>query len=250
MRADEFIVEGPLEPVPQEKRQFYRDAWRHEFVAPGELWADQYDARPDDMRNPFKGGTRVLGTGAEAAVIKTSTSNGVFKVIGTYQQLGKSAHLQYLLATKKYANANPYFPRILAANAIPRISGTDANVHGYVVKTERLFEIDQASIDEQTTMLRKIYGTNFVSHIENITQFARYIKHGINGTLASQVIDPEFKQASKLIIAVANKMESDFSIDCLIDLHAGNIMMRRTKFGAQLVLSDPLYNGDEGISHS
>lgn len=248
MRANEFITEGPLEPIPQEKRQFYRDIWRHQFAAPGELWDDNYDDRPAGLRDPFTSGAGIkhLGSGAEAAVIKSSNENGVYKVIGTYQQLGQSGHLQYLLATKKYANSNPYFPRILGANAINRISGTDPDVHGYIVKTERLYNLSTMSTDALTAMLQKIYGTNFVSHFDDMVQFARYIKSGINGALASQVIDPEFKQAAKLIIAVATKINSQHAINDLIDLHAANMMVRLTHVGPQLVLSDPIYNGDEG----
>lgn len=245
MRAREFIVEGPLEPVPQEKRQFYRDAWRHEFVAPGELWDDYIEDRPDDMRNPFRAGTRVLGTGAEATVVKTSNSNGVFKIIGSFQQLGQSAHLQFLLATKKYANANPYLPRVLSANAMPRISGTDRNVHGFVVKTERLWPLGDCTKGELRLMAGKIYGKDFIPEFENYNQFAKYIKRGINGILTGSIIDPAFKQAAELVIAVAKKMNSKYPIDALIDLHEGNLMIRRTQFGVQLVISDPLYNGGE-----
>jgi hypothetical protein len=198
------------------------------------------------MRNPFKSGAKVLGTGAEAAVIKTSNSNGVFKVIGTYLQLGKSAHLQFLLATKKYANSNPYLPRVLSANAMPRISGKDANVHGFVIKTERLWPLGECTKGELRLMAGKIYGNDFIPEFEDYNQFAKYVKRGINGSLTRSIIDPAFKQAAQMVIAVAKKMNSEYSIDALIDLHEGNLMVRRTQFGVQLVLSDPLYNGDEG----
>jgi hypothetical protein len=252
MRADEFIVEGPLEPVPQEKRQFYRNVWRNEYVAPGELRAD-VDSDDDEYeeylqsKNPFTAANQVrrMGTGAEAAVIKHDNENGVIKVIGSFQQLGQSAHLQFLLATKKYANSNPYLPRVLSANEMPSISGTNRNVHGFVVKTERLWPLGDCTKGELRLMAGKIYGKDFIPEFENYNQFAKYVKRGINGALTGSIIDPAFKQAAQMIIAVAKKMNSNYSIDALIDLHEGNLMVRRTQFGVQLVISDPLYNGGE-----
>ena len=256
MRANEFIIEGPVEPVPQDKERIFKQVWNHEFEEPGNLWDDHGYDRPEDIENPFTidNKLRHVGTGAEAAVVRYDDANSVFKIIGTYQQLGKNAHLQYLLATKKYASSNPYFPRILSFNELPQPSKFAKKVNGYVVRMERLFPFDTsykgAITPEMDPMLKKIYGPDFVSHMENTAHFSRYIKSGIIGTLASQVIDPQFKQAAELIIAVANKMESDYSVDCLIDLHIGNLMMRPSKFGPQLVLSDPLYNGDEGVNQS
>jgi hypothetical protein len=54
-------------------------------------------------------------------------------------------------------------------------------------------------------------------------------------------VDPELEQALKLIVEVLNK-NSAFSID----MHAGNIMVRNTGYGLQLVITDPI--GDDGRS--
>ena len=249
-RQAESVCEAPLEPIPLEKRNFYRDIWGHEFNEPGDLKVDNDDDY-DQQENPFTngGGIDHLGTGAEAVVLQHHDQHGVEKIIGTFQELGQNAHLQFLLATKKYASSNPYLPRVLEASMMPRIAGANAKVHGYVVRVERLYPLDRdyykAGTEEMEVILHKIFGPDFNSHIENDCGFARYIKSGVNGALASQVIDPAFKQAAQLIIAVAKRVKSKYPIDNLIDLHAGNLMLRRTKFGVQLVLSDPLYNGDE-----
>lgn len=245
-RQAESVCEAPLEPIPLEKRNFYRDIWNHEFIEPGELWDDSGENSDYRSENPFTSGAGVnhLGTGAEAAVIKQHDENGVYKVIGTFQQLGQNAHLQFLLATKKYASSNPYLPRVLSANAMPRISGKNANVHGYVVKVERLYPLLSCSYDEITLMGDRLFGQG-ESSFESMKDFARAVKRSVNGTLSEAVVDQEFKKAAQLIIAVAHRVKSKYPINDLIDLHENNMMVRRTKFGVQLVLSDPLYNGDE-----
>jgi hypothetical protein len=256
MRANEFIIEGPVAPVSQDKEQIFKQVWNHEFEEPGNLWDDHGYDRPEDIENPFTidNKLRHVGTGAEAAVVRYDDANSVFKIIGTYQQLGQNAHLQYLLATKKYAGSNPYLPRILSFNEVPQISGKNKSVKGYAVRMERLFPFDTsykgAATPEMEIMLQKIFGPDFVSYMENTNHFTRYIKYAINGKLAYLVIDPQFKQAAELIIAVAKQMDSQYDVDTLIDLHIGNIMIRPTKFGPQLVLSDPLYNGGEHLRTS
>ena len=95
-RGTEKMTEAPLQQVPLEKRNFYRDIWGHEFNEPGEVKSD-FDDDYDNQENPFTNGSGVdhLGTGAEAAVIKHHDQHGVEKIIGTFQQLGQNAHLQF-----------------------------------------------------------------------------------------------------------------------------------------------------------
>lgn len=263
MRAKEFIIEGPIDQTPQEKRKFYRDVYAHQYIDPGDLWDDGVDCdRPDTIRNPFTAAnkTKLLGAGAEAAVVKSDDENGVTKILGTYHQLSQNAHLQYLLATKKYSISNPYFPRILSISKMPNISRTNKKIQGFIIRTERLYELESASKDEINMMGAKIFGVDTGRIFDTQANLARQIKNAaMTGQYGDRIpaetvlirgakkfpgpIDLEFKQAVQVIVSVARKIQPTFPGGA-IDLHAGNIMFRRTKFGPQLVITDPLYNGD------
>lgn len=252
MRSKEFITEAPLPDTPEAVKPLFKQVYQHQYREPGDLWDDWNDDPDDDnpsgVEYPFTRANKLrhVGTGAEAAVVRYDDANSVFKILGTTQQLGFNLHLQYLLATKKYANSNPYFPRIDSVTTIPYISNRGGGVTGYVIKMERLFPAHDLDEEQRDVILRRIYGDEADNIVhDNVNHLARSIKYGVIGRRVEMVIDPAFKQARELIIAVASKVKSKYPIDNLIDIHASNIMVRQSKFGPQLVISDPLYNGDE-----
>ncbi len=246
MKASEFLTEKPIAPVATDRRDLYQQAWRNEFVRPGELRVDvddEYDANGE----PFGDNTGIkkLGTGAEATVVKHKDENAVVKIFGTTQQIKHNAHLQYLLATKKYAAGNPYLPRVLSIQELPHPSDEHPDIKGYAIRIERLWHLAEVPDDARMDMLHKIYGDKVDpdTKVNFPSDFATAVRAGVLNKMP--IIDPYFKQAANIIIGVYNKINTQQSFTDVFDLHSNNMMFRRTQFGWQLVISDPLYNGEE-----
>ena len=243
----QLLDEAPLQTVPAEKQDLYRQAWQSEYIRPGELWTDVGDTHggPDD---PFGDDLHHFGSGAEALVVQHHNEPGVVKILGTYRELGQNAHLQYLLATRKYHNSNPYFPRFSSVQFLQHPSAREPKVKGYVIRMEKLYDLATCSSDQLLMMLEKIYSNEalfpFLEGKNKLTAFAGYVKAGVISSKRDQVIDPAFIQARDLIISVGKRMPNKYGLASMVDLHSGNMMVRRTQVGPQLVITDPLFNAD------
>ena len=251
MRAKDFIIETPL-PAEQDSTlaKTHGKMWGHEYYKPGIYrneaeWendfdpATKYDSEAASNRLIKKKQATKLGKGVEALVIKYDASHEVCKILGTDATLAQCAHLQYLLACKKYANSNPYLPRVESINT---------SVHEgrimYTIVMEALEEMRRCSETDADAMLTKMYGMSDDSGATS-TEIASSVRNVVVGGWEKGV-DPLLIQAGKIIRAVSAKVDPKGGVRNLADLHPGNMMIRRTNTGPQLVITDPLYSGPTG----
>ena len=267
MRAKDFLSETPIpHETDQEKVWTHTGAWNTEYKEPGVPWADtEYEApagpRPDyeDEQKAFLKTNKAkrVGGGIEAVVIKYDASHEVVKILGTNAKLSRCAHLQYLLACKKYASSNPYLPRIESIKTV----NYDGTRLLYTIAMEELDEFNWIEDEEYNVILNKLFGepdesetrevfkgSSFLpSNNDDASDVARAISKIIRSGNFKGVIDKQFIQAAQIIRAVADRVSPKRGIDNLIDVHSGNVMIRRTAVGPQLVITDPLYSGSTGI---
>lgn len=256
MKAKEFINETPL-PTEQdpEKVWTHTGVWNNEYLEPGVLRSDgnydvddetDYESEQYDLLS--RKNARHLGAGAEAVVIKYDDSHEVVKILGTNAKLSQCAHLQYLLACKKYMNSNPYLPRI---NSIKTVN-YDGTRLLYTIEMESLEELSDSSDEDCAVMQSQMFNYSDENYLEKSTP--TNVVRGVSAVLRYNESDanlkdvnPLLRKACQLIRAVANRVHPKGGLRELIDLHLGNTMVRRTSVGPQLVITDPLYSGPTGV---
>lgn len=256
MRAKEFIFEAPLpQETDKDKARVHTDVWNHDYEEPGwprkgtlfgkgtqadlaKIKNDNHFLDRDELLSNV--GARHMGSGMEATVIKYDANHEVVKILGTDSSLADCAHLQYLLACKKYATSNPYLPRIESIKT--------NNYYGdrllYTIAMETLEELAKVSVEDLDAMLTKMYGMADYSASADIStdMVTSSVRNVIEGF--TKGVDPLLVQAGKIIKAVAAKVDPEGGFGNLGDLHSGNMMVRRTSTGPQLVITDPLYSGE------
>lgn len=138
----------------------------------------------------------------------------------------------YLKALESFkGNTNPYFPRFRNIRINKR-----GNKMQYTVQVEKLFPLSSLYEDEAKALLRRMY-----------------IHPALDDTIVGAINDAVFKpklikdeqllEAGRFIRRVMKKYKLDD------DMHLENIMVRRTPYGAQLVITDPLgYRSDFRLS--
>jgi hypothetical protein len=255
VRAKEFIlIEAPLpQETDPEKAYTHTGVWNHEYFEPGKLRSDDdnYDPDSDEYYADelysllAQNKAQHLGTGAEAVVIKYDASHEVVKILGTNAKLSQCAHLQYLLACKKYANSNPYLPRIESIKTV----NYDGSRLLYTITMEALEEFNWIEEEGYDVILDKLFGEGPPTDEADIDAgvVARAISKMVRTGNFNGVVDKSFIQVANIIRAVANRVSPKGGIEDLIDLHSGNMMIRRTSVGPQLVITDPLYSGPTGV---
>lgn len=147
------------------------------------------------------------------------------------------------------AVSNPYFPRI-------RVYVADKNEHQYVIETlidpSSIFhwldgDVSDPEFQHQRNMIN-VLGQQMFSNWGEITAWCdddtqsteildkiiALIDYGCNGG-GIQTTDKKLIQALSLIrdLKASNRRLA-------VDIHEGNVMFRRSKFGLQLVITDPL----------
>lgn len=157
-------------------------------------------------------------------VRKVSRPNELFEIDGFYF---------YIMALSKHPdNGNPYFPRF---SAITIYKHEEEIV--YSVQMERL-ESGGISRSKEIPMWERILGQDYEKKVHLLRAFPRVrdaIGGLINGQITSgEVIDKDLVDATEFIRDVSTREGLG------IDIHTENVLMRRTPYGLQPVISDPL----------
>jgi hypothetical protein len=140
------------------------------------------------------------------------------------------------VADNNLASSNPYFPRIYEINAGPGIKTQ--------YKMEKLQPYTDFTNDEFLNIGKKIIN-NFSENYQKRCKFAGYdiyvftaikqiIEKSLNHNDFRDIKDPYLKQALHLIKNIKIKL------DAVYDIKPDNIMIRMSKYGPQLVITDPL----------
>ena len=192
------------------------------------------DYDPEYEPGVMKKGAKHLGTGHFSSVYtdpkkiphdvrKVSRARGFREIDGFYH---------YMVELSEWPdNGNPYFPRF---RAIKIYHGPEGQVV-YSAQMEKLLPAKSGK-SEREALFRKIFGD------ENAESYARrhtltdVLEAVINGygNLKDKVIDKDLIAAAAFINRVSTKHNAG------VDVHAENIMFRRSRYGLQLVITDPL----------
>lgn len=176
--------------------------------------------------------------------------------------LDNDSYYQYIKAIKPYIGSNPYFPRVY-------IIGYETDPAGRVkpsYKMEKLIHgdlvdgsyYDNANLSDEERELRlqpaadtmipgairamsqKIFGPEYGddrwSYLVNMIEVAAHGGY-------PRIVDKKCLQAIDLIKQVKDSNKNFFH-----DLHEGNMMVRLSSSGPQLVFTDPLHDNQHGIN--
>lgn len=142
------------------------------------------------------------------------------------------------LAKDKEMQSNPYFPRF---RMIRKFEHGDE--HSYTARMERLFPLEDLEMEDLYSIVERIYDDELATYLYDRASlphlFYKQLAKAVSNTVESKwhvenITDAHFAEATDWIHDLAER-EGFY-----VDLHFNNMMVRRTPYGSQLVLSDPL----------
>lgn len=156
-------------------------------------------------------------------------------------QEGFNFFIKYIIETNNQSNI--HFPRVYSVQKIGDKDGK--HIDKYIM--ERLIDLDSVSYDELVIVFKqnfKIYNQNYVSAAE----VADIISRCVNSTPSreEEILSDSLSEALKLTNDCIKKCKEVCSgkqyknYRVCEDLHSGNIMLRRTQHGYQIVINDPI----------
>lgn len=182
-----------------------------------------------------------IGDGMYSDVYKHKEKPEVIKIGNSLSSDNKDAYLNYLDVVMKSDRmaSNPYLPRVYKVKRYNQDLGhTD-----YVVKMEPLSPLLALEIEDLIAIWRKAFGQDsspptigdpfeLVHDLANMLSSYIYYRKPVDGMV--KIVDKQLLQA---IAIISNLRKRGGGV---LDLHAENIMARRTSIGPQLVITDPL----------
>lgn len=144
------------------------------------------------------------------------------------------------LINNKLVDTNPHFPRIYNARKIEDSEGK--NIYKYQI--EKLVSAEDVS----PKILEAIWRQNFTQYSmpEDIEELdAEDIADTMSGIISmavegnSEYMDDIISDSLKEAVKHLRAYYAETNYNALPDLHSGNIMLRRTPHGIQLVITDP-----------
>jgi hypothetical protein len=158
-----------------------------------------------------------------------------------------TGYRRYIERIRTLSPENPYLPRIYSTETIedPQDPRRETAMTVYTMERlsepERLLDRGHISRDfimnlvDNTVELTAAQRKNLEDESEYIIWnfFARILDHAMNSQDYSAIKDGKLKSAMKIIAELTG-------IQTRLDIHGGNIMVRLTSVGPQLVISDPL----------
>ena len=207
------------------------------------------DFRDENQKNIKSDRVKKLGSGAFSTAYQDKDNpHDVMK--GSKQQVVPDGYQIFFTALEENPEmqSNPYFPRF---RNISRYASKDHRSSSYMVKVETLEPLQKLTKKELSALLRRILDEDGIKQVmdrmkdlESYSWFTAYPYHYVTQLaeimvnhpkkFSKHVIDKDFLEAIQFIIQVATDWEYH------TDLHEGNIMLRRTPYGVQLVFNDPL----------
>jgi len=161
------------------------------------------------------------GTFAIAYEPKKQIGNKVVKVLEIYDETDPS--YQFLRLCKNHQN-NPFFPRIYNVKQYKNKGG----VYNIVITMEKLFHIDETN----PQLIAQLFGIPLDIGLTAQNIHTRFYDNKHRVVIAQSTQYPDLKKAMRLMEPLFNNYSPD--------VHAENIMYRKTPNGPQLVFADPI----------
>lgn len=194
------------------------------------------EALKNDREAGIKNYTFLKGRGSSGKVVPNKKSPFTVKksnYFPTYNIERADPYLYYIKAVVKYkmAESNPFFPRVYDILYL-----TDKRrEQRYRIELEKLEHYDDFTDDELTSLTKRLFSS------KDILTFSSW-DDGTPIKILIELIEnynPIDKKLTEALSFIDNlKLETNFQYDW----HENNIMFRRTGFGPQLVITDPLMN--------
>jgi hypothetical protein len=247
--ADNAIVTGNetneaalpyADPAEQAK---YQRVWHADRISDPADFSSSYYNKSNPFLTPahrkiHDDGYELLGSGVEAVVVRKPGDNSVVKIFGTEKAIRDCAAMQYLLLSRKYSNVNPYFPKI---TSVQQVKAPAAGNIMFAIHMEHLTESMSANGFDIEVIFKTIFTDQYLERFTGVaskgiaTQLAYAVSSAVDGTIhPTKIKDRNFLNAAALINKVYRKSDAG------IDLHSGNIMIRYSDVGPQLVITDPV----------
>lgn len=225
---------------------------------------EKFKPKPSKQRGFDVSGSEKVGGGLFARAVSSSIEPGTVRKIVDSRPIGdlkNDAYFKYvqLLAKNNRFIKNSYFPKIYDVQVRTyKEEGIEETYYTYAVDMERLYDWSTLR-DEEALMLGKRMFYNYeklskhflekASEYNDIVpqyriallEFIRHAVFDIWGEYPKDVTDQrttikdtDLKKAVMLLKSLKAKEGVGF------DIHSGNIMIRRTSTGPQLVFTDPV----------
>jgi hypothetical protein len=194
--------------------------------------------------------TKFLGSGVEAVAYFNESTQMIVKIIKfknhmTKEDVKKESTYKYLKEiTKEFNSGNPHFPKIYSVKFFESPDNYPFNydkpIYG-VIKMERLHSIkdsDEYTIEAaiRNTGIKFATESKYSEYMPFLIKISDYVEGYMDSSFIKEINDSNPKFAKALIII--RKLIKKYRFKT--DLHQGNIMIRLTSVGPQLVISDPL----------
>lgn len=176
-----------------------------------------------------------IGEGLFADVFNGHHPNTVIKIAGMKNL--NDAYLKFLEIVVDNQD-NPFFPRIYSAEIYDTSYKYEYFAHTLVVEMERLVPLNIAKTEDLIEPLFKQMG--FKIDVDTKRQRSRYFANVIDklnsvtgrAELRAKTKNPMFEEALKALDALFK--------DHMVDTHEDNWMLRLTKHGPHIVITDPV----------
>lgn len=169
----------------------------------------------------------------------------------TFIDTSEDAYYVYIktIVDHKLAQENPYFPKVYKFKTLNIKNNTDRRSRSYDIQLEKLIEFDELKTKEALTLLEKILDDEGIKYFHNnygILKSNSYHQKNIRdiilfilNCIATNVYvkDKYAKDAMSLI----NDLRNAYGF--ILDLSEWNVMFRRSSYGIQMVITDPLADG-------
>jgi hypothetical protein len=194
----------------------------------------------DRIRQVFGNQGKLLGSGRFATAHSIQKDiRSVVKIAAVYPDLEDDGYYGYLKEIIKMQD-NPYVPQILE---IVEVTSKDQNVNPYlIVNLEQLHDFDSCSKNNIEFILTKMLGYVPTETNKQINSYKNRIIDIIDNYCETGK-DKNFKIIDEQLLEVLNAIY-DIHSYYSVDIHSGNIMVRKTSYGPQLVITDPLIESD------
>lgn len=179
----------------------------------------------DDVTTDRKLSTSIAGSGRSGtfATVSPIESNPHEHMKRLNKQ--DSAYTAFAKLAIKHAATNPYFPRIRAYS------------NGSFYQIETLIPLDEVDKEEIEALNERIFTPKAMEF--KISTPVEFLTRVVNATVRyghfDYIQDEQLAECLRLIDYLAKSYNFKY------DIHSENMMCRRTKYGLQLVIIDPLW---------